>query len=177
MQRGFTLIEVLAVVAIVPLVLASSFGAVAVALRTYRTITARSEMSADGMRALELIGQDMRSVTEVYQDSSADRFHARLAAVAGEGEDEGEGPEEVEYEWSPGHGDDPGTLSRNGADLFGPDTDVSSCDFEYLGLAPDPDAPAPVVSPVEARAVRVRLELSRGETSMGFESLFNLRNV
>lgn len=165
--RGFTLVEVLIALAIVPLVLAVAFSVVSVALRAYQVIRTRSELSADGMRAMESIGQDLRGATEVYSDSSETRLHGRLQG----------GADEVDYEHVPPSGEDPGALTRNGTSLFGPETSVASCEFGYLAQATDPDAPPQSVDPQDARSVRVVLELSRGQTSMTFESVFGLRNL
>lgn len=166
-SRGFTLVEVLVVLAIIPLVLAITFSAVSVALRAYRLAEARSALSAGAMVVMETLGQDLRGAREIYEDSSSTRFHGRLQNNL-----------DVLYEFTPPAGSEPGTLSRNGAQLFGSETSVTSCEFAYLAPGPDPGGPLQEVSDVRsASSIRVSLTVERRSSSMTFESVFDLRNL
>ena len=167
-NAGFTLVEVLVVLAIVPLVLAIAFSAVSVALRGYRLVEARSALASGGMVVIETLGQDLRGVREIYDDSSQTRFHGRLQ----------DGVTDVVYEFAPPGGSAPGALSRNGAQLFGSDTHVTSCEFTYLAPGPDPEGPLQEVNDVRsASSIKVRLAIGRKSSSMTFESVFDLRNL
>lgn len=166
--RGFTLVEVLVVLAIVPLVLAITLSAVSVALRAYRLVEARSELSSAGMLVMETLGQDLRGMREIHGDSSETRLHGRLQ----------DNTTDVDYEFTPPDGSLPGTLSRSGIELFGSDTSVTSCEFTYLAPGPEPEGPLQEVSDARsASSIKVRLTIERSSTSMTFESLFDLRNL
>lgn len=167
MEKGFTLVEVLVVLAIVPLVLAVAFSTVSVALRTYRMINARSSLSSEGARVMEIIARDLRGATRIYSDSSEGRLRGLLQ----------DGKTEVDYVFT--DPDDPlsGTLTRNGEDLFSSSISVDSCEFAYLAPEADPDLPLRAVTPDKASLVKVRLRLSCRGTSMTYESVFDLRNL
>lgn len=166
--RGFTLVEVLVVLAIIPLVLTIAFSAVSIALRAYRLAEAQSSLSAEAMVVMETLGQDLRGAREIYEDSSSARFHGRLQ----------DNVTDVVYEFTPPAGSAPGTLSRNGAQLFGSETSVTSCEFAYLAPGPDPESPLREVSDVgSASSIRVSLTIERRFSSMTFESVFDLRNL
>ena len=156
----------------VPLVLSAAFSAVSVALRAYKLVEARSDLSSAGMLAMETLGQDLRGMCEVYDDSSGTHLRGRLQ----------DNTTDVAYDFTPPSGSLSGTVLRNGKDLFGSDTSVTSCEFVYLAPGPDPDDPLQEdpsceVSPQNASSVRVRLVIARGSTSMTFESVFDLRNL
>ncbi|HHY33306.1 MAG TPA: prepilin-type N-terminal cleavage/methylation domain-containing protein [Firmicutes bacterium] len=166
-DRGFTLVEVLVVLTIVPLVLGIAFSAVSVALRSYRLVEARADLCSAGTLVMETLGQDIRGVRRIYEDSSEARFHGLVQ----------DNMTDVSYEFVPSEGSLPGTLRRNGKDLFGPDTSVTSCEFTYLAPGPDPDAPLEEVAPQNASSVKVRLTIANKSTSMTYESIFDARNL
>ncbi|MEW6229455.1 MAG: prepilin-type N-terminal cleavage/methylation domain-containing protein [Bacillota bacterium] len=167
LEKGFTLVEVLVVLAIVPLVLAVAFSAVSVALRTYRMINARSSLSSEGARVVEVISADVRGARAIYTDSSASRLHCLLQ----------DGTSKVDYVFTRPHGSLRGTLTKNGEDLFSSSIAVDSCEFTYLVPEADPDLPPRAVAPDKASSVKVRLGLSCRGTSMTYESVFDLRNL
>lgn len=166
-ERGFTLVEVLVVLTIVPLVLAVAFGAVSVALRTYRMINARSSLSSEGARAVEIISTDIRGAKAIYTDSSASRLHCLLQ----------DGTSKVDYVFTHPYGSLLGTLTKNGEDLFSSGISVDPCEFTYLAPEADPDLPPRAVAPDKASLVKVRLGLSSGGSSITYESVFDLRNL
>jgi len=165
--RGFTLVEVLVVVAIVPLVLSAAFGAVSVALRAYKLAEARSVLSSGGMVAMAMVTQDLQAASHIYDDSSPTRLHGRLQ----------DGLTDVVYEFTPPSGSEPGRLTRNGSPLFEPDISVTACEFGYFAPGTDVDAPLQQVAPELASSVKVRLTITSGPTSMTYESLISSRNL
>lgn len=166
--RGFTLVEVLVVLAIVPLVVSVTFSAASVALRAYRLAQARSNLSSEAMMVMEMIGQDIQGATNIYEDSSSARFHGRLQ----------DNLTDVIYEFTPPAGSAPGALSRNGAQLLGSATSVASCEFAYLAPGSSRGNPLQEVSDVKmASSIRVSLTIEQRSCSVTFESVFDLRNL
>ncbi|HHX25935.1 MAG TPA: prepilin-type N-terminal cleavage/methylation domain-containing protein [Firmicutes bacterium] len=176
-NEGFTLVEVLIVIMVIPLILGVSFGVMSAALSMYRTIDARSGLSSAGTHMLEVIGQDIRGLTRLYDTSSETRLNGYIYKHAAD----------VDYQFIPPDSDSPGALTRNGKDITSSRVSVASCKFDYLKPAQGSDAPKPPepsessayesVLPSLASCVRVRVTLELGTSSMTFESIFHMRNL
>ena len=163
-NQGFTLVEVLIVIMIIPLILGVSFGVMSAALRAYRAIDSRSSLSSAGTGILEAIGQDIRSLIEVYSTSSDTRLNGRAYGHVND----------VEYEHVAPASGNPGLLMRNGKNMAVNGVSVTSCKFDYL--KPAEFSGYESVHPSLASSVRVRLTLESGSLSMTFESTFHMRN-
>lgn len=166
-ERGFTLVEVLVVLAVVPLVLAVAFSAVSVALRAYRVVDARASLSVEGARVMEIIAADLRGARAIYADSSANRLRGLLQ----------DGVSKLDYVFTRSVGSPPGTLTRNGENLLRSGLSVSSCEFTYLAPQNNPELPPQATDPDKASLVKVRLALLCEGISMTYESVFSLRNL
>jgi prepilin-type N-terminal cleavage/methylation domain-containing protein len=175
-DKGFTLVEVLVVITIIPLILGVSFGVMSTALRAYRTIDARSNLSSQGTHILEVIGQDVRGLSEVYSTSSEIRLNGRVYGHA----------TDIDYEFIAPTTESPGVLTRNGKDTITSGVSVTACEFDYLKPVENSDSPEPSIPsepsayesvlPNLASCVKVRLTLESGTLSMTFESIFCMRN-
>lgn len=166
-EQGFTLVEVLVAVAIVPLILTVAFSVVSVVLRTYQAIEARASLSSEGARVMETIARDVRGARTIYADSSADRLHGLLQ----------DGVSKMDYVFTRPDDSLPGTLARNGESLFSSAVSVSSCEFSYLEPQSDPDTPPRAVAPDRASSMKARFSLLCEGVSMTYESVFDLRNL
>lgn len=175
-SQGFTLVEVLVVITVIPLILGVSFGVMSAALSVYRVIDARSDLASTGTHMLEMLGQDIRGLLEIYNTSSETRLCGSMYSA-----------ENIDYRFtSPAH-DSSGALTRNGKDITRSGVQVASCKFDYLKPAQGSDAPKPPepsessayesVLPSLASCVRVRVTLELGTSSMTFESIFHMRNL
>jgi hypothetical protein len=174
-SRGFTLVEVLIIIMVIPLVLGVSFGVMSAALSIYRVIDARSGLASTGTHMLEMFGQDIRGLAEIYNQSSENRLYGRIY-----------GAQDVDYQFTPSSHDSPGALTRNGINITRSGVGVESCEFEYLRPAEGSDAPNlpepqessayESVLPSLASCVKVKFTLDKGTSSMTFESIFHMRN-
>ena len=176
-SQGFTLVEVLVVITVIPLILGVSFGVMSAALSVYRVIDARSDLASTGTHMLEMLGQDIRGLVEIYNTSSETRLCGSMYSA-----------ENIDYRFtSPAH-DSSGALTRNGKDITRSGVQMASCKFDYLKLKPAeesgaPQPPIPLepsayesVLPGLASCVRVTFTLDKGSSSMTFESIFHMRN-
>ena len=150
------------VITIIPLILGVSFGVMSAALHAYRTIDARSNLSSQGTHILEIIGQDVRGLSEVYSTSSKTRLHGRVYGRAAD----------IDYEFIEPTTESPGVLTRNEKDIIESGASVTACEFDYLKPIEN-DGPVP---PDSASCIKVRLTLESGTLSMSFESIFYMRN-
>lgn len=174
-NQGFTLVEVLIVITIIPLILGVSFGVMSAALRIYKVIDARSGLSATGTHMIEAIGQDVRGLAGLYDTSSETRLYGHIYGAA-----------DVDYQFMQPVSDNPGIIIRNGKNMTGSGVSVVSCKFDYLVPAQGSGEPEPPVPsqpsayestmPGVASCVRVRFTLESGASSMTFESIFHMRN-
>lgn len=160
-NQGFTLVEVLVVIMVIPLILGVSFGVMSAALSMYRVIDARSGLSAAGTHILEAIGQDIRGLATLYDTSSETRLHGRVYGHAAD----------IDYEFTVPGFNTPAMLTRNGKDITSNGVSVISCEFNYMGPTGFES-----VLPDIASCVRVRFTLKLGASSMTFESIFHMRN-
>jgi len=174
-SQGFTLVEVLVVITVIPLILGVSFGVMSAALSVYRVIDARSDLASTGTHMLEMLGQDIRGLLEIYNTSSETRLCGSMYSA-----------ENIDYRFtSPAH-DSSGALTRNGKDITRSGVQVASCKFDYLKPAEGSEVPQPPtplessayesVLPGLASCVRVTFTLDKGSSSMTFESIFYMRN-
>ncbi len=163
-NQGFTLVEVLIVIMVIPLILGVSFGVMSAALRAYRTIDARSSLSSAGTGIFEAIGQDTRGLIEVYSTSSDTRLHGLVYGYVND----------VDYQYVAPASGNPGLLMRNGKNMAVNGVSVTSCKFDYV--KPAEFSGYESVHPSLASSVRVRLTLESGSLSMTFESTFHMRN-
>ncbi|MCR4403298.1 MAG: hypothetical protein NUW12_11100 [Firmicutes bacterium] len=165
-DRGFTLVEFLAFLALVPLVIAISFSAVWVVMGMHKLAGAQSSVSTAAMVVMETLGQDLRGMKEIRDDSSSTCLRGRLQ----------DDVTEVTYEFTPPGVSQPGMITRNGARLFGSGLSVTSCEFTYL--VPGPGGALQETSDVgSASSVKVRFVVEQAPASAGFEAVFNLRNL
>lgn len=175
-SQGFTLVEVLIIIMVIPLILGVSFGVMSAVLNVYRVIDARSGLASTGTHMLEVLGQDIRGLAEIHSESSETRLYGRTY-----------GADDVDYQFTPRADDSPGALTRNGINITRSGVGVESHGFEYLKPAEGSDAPNPPepqdssayesVLPSLASCVRVRFTLGKGTSSMTFESIFHMRNL
>jgi prepilin-type N-terminal cleavage/methylation domain-containing protein len=160
-NRGFTLVEVLIVIMVIPLILVVSFGVMSASLSMYRVIDARSGLSSAGTHILEAIGQDIRGLARLYDTSSETRLNGHVYKRA----------EDVDYQFIPPDSGTPGVLTRNGKDMTNSGVSVVSCEFGYMGSTGSESVPPDVAS-----CIRVRFTLKLRASSMSFESVFHIRN-
>ncbi len=174
-SRGFTLVEVLLVIMVIPLVLGVSFGVMSAALSAYRVIDARSGLASTGTHMLEMLGQDIRGLVEIYDTSSEIRLYGRIY-----------GAQDIDYRFTQPAHDRPGALTRNGKDITKSGVQVVSCKFDYLTPSQgneetEPPGPSEYstyepVDPGVASCIKVKFTLKSGTSSMTFESIFHMRN-
>ncbi|NLB74830.1 MAG: type II secretion system protein [Firmicutes bacterium] len=160
-DKGFTLVEVLIVIMVIPLILGVSFGVMSAALSMYRAIDARSGLSSTGTHILEAIGQDIRGLAILYDTSSESRLNGHVYGHAAD----------VDYQFIPPDSNISGVLTRNGKDMTNNGVSVVACEFGYMGSTGFESVP-----PDTASCVRVRFTLELRASSMTFESVFHMRN-
>lgn len=169
-QHGLALVEVLMVLAIIPIILGIAYGALVIGMRATATARDTVSLAGEASRIVEEISADARGACRILEGS--DDRSLRLMNK------DGLQVEYVVYS-APPSSEGPhtgGTILRNGYPILREGIYVESCTFTYYGPGDSPGgAGLPLSDAANATGVGISLTLGSGGRTYATHSFVSLR--